>query len=613
MKAHYRLELSVQQLHDLKAREVSPFVAGGCEIVINFLQFPEIAVTPQVPEGMTTDGGIAYNTSNTADFEAEASRLEPTLPTQCRCSLKSARHIQWECPCPLDAQGGNLRSYAMTNTQTGETVGYAHMSCRVYAVVAESAVPVPGPAPVAVPVPAAPATTTTNVAPQLASVGGGKPYIVRVVVDDSKAGKRGGQKSSSVNTAAPESFLYTLQYDVAYQLQSTSEFLATTLRHDGSRLGAAALTDKGKLLMSKIDHCVERIVRLSNIILQVANQLIEDNPAPGQTGTTRDLPLSKEEKESAAHLKRNPVNKLPTPRESSVAHFLTYNVLFQLQCIGSNLYYITAVYHDALEVSMAAIPKQHAEFCAGLAGEVQQLTRQVNIMIQSALDGKLGALPAAEACSSPGKRRTKSKSKSGQRGKKGTYSTIRSRESSYSSGFSSSSSSSSRSSAAVRSPSRMPAPFAVKGSFVVGQSIGSASLTPMQSTQFHPHHSPPPFAPVPPPATQHTEAPLATPPPPPYSPPSSSMAPFLATPLPQAPPASPPPPAPTVIPPLLATSLVAPQKYSLALPVMAARPPPPSVPQFPVSTVQAPVPATPSVVLAPAPLPVPLPIPIPRF
>ncbi|KPA86403.1 hypothetical protein ABB37_00582 [Leptomonas pyrrhocoris] len=332
----------------------------------------------------------------------------------------------------------------------GETLGYVEMSC---VVVSFAPFQQPSPLPVASshqmpstpyasrPADAAAATPSPLRPPPSASPdtrkpavesGQGKPYIVRVVVGESDRKRRGGgfdrregedddigsrevapahngaggggRRSSpvrrvSANTASRESLLYVLQYDVAYQLQSLSETTAAVLQREHPVLTSTPLPSDGEdgtvnisKLTKSIDRSVAQMVKLANIVLQVVNQLIANNPAPPRTGASREI-------KEMARQKRNPVNKLPVPADGSVGHYLQYSVLYQLQCLGTNLAYVTLAYRDVLETPLSAIPKQHADFCFSLGDEVQHLTKLLNIFIQSTVDGTLGlsASPSAEA------------------------------------------------------------------------------------------------------------------------------------------------------------------------------------------------------------------------
>ncbi|KPI83200.1 hypothetical protein ABL78_7780 [Leptomonas seymouri] len=333
----------------------------------------------------------------------------------------------------------------------GETLGYAEMSCAVFSLAPPrqlspppvapsqqmptwSHAPPPATAAAAAAVPASllppPATSPDTHKPNLESEQG-KPYIVRVVVGESDRRRRGarlgrrdsegddersrevapahgdasggGRHSSpvrrvSANTASKESLLYVLQYDVAYQLQSLSETTAAVLLREHTVLTNTPLSSGGKgdgvnieKLTKSIDRSVAQMVKLSNIVLQVANQLIDNSPAPPRTGASREV-------NGMAQQKRNPVNKLPIPADGSVGHYLQYDVLYQLQCLGTSLAYVTLAYRDTLETPLSAIPQQHAEFCLSLGDEVQKLTRLLNILIQSSVDGTLGlAAPASTA------------------------------------------------------------------------------------------------------------------------------------------------------------------------------------------------------------------------
>ncbi|CCW61446.1 unnamed protein product [Phytomonas sp. EM1] len=272
---------------------------------------------------------------------------------------------------------------AIKDQVSGKTIGHAQMACRVLTkdVLNERRSRNP----------------SGHESTALSSVQS-KPYIIRVVVDrvedktpaqdmvkykpPSDAKNPSHRRQSDVERKDKANTLwYTLQYNVAYQLQSISEFIATTLKHEHERLNKVQLSSNSKELEVGIAKSVEYTIKLSNIILQISNQLAEDG---NTSSSTRDLP-----REVETVLKRNPVNKLPVPSKGSVAHFAMYDILFQLQCVGANLSYVTLAYRKALEIPLDTLSKQHQKFCYELDHTIQLLNRQLNILIQSAVDGRL--------------------------------------------------------------------------------------------------------------------------------------------------------------------------------------------------------------------------------
>jgi lambda repressor-like predicted transcriptional regulator len=380
------------------------------------------------------------------------------LSNESKSNVLTSARWSCPCTLLLTQNGGTStmqRTYAncVIRSAAGEPVGYAEMSCVVIPLAPPSA-PSPPPAAPAlqqqmlVASSASPhvasTTATTSASPlpppqqQLSASSPatqktsqeseqGKPYIVRVVVGESDRKRRGGCHDRQgkddddesiqegvalthngagshcgsplhrvpINIANEESLLYVLQYDVAYQLQSLSETIAAALQREHPVLSGTSLAGESKdggLSISKltktIDHTVAQMVRLANIVLQVANQLIDGSPAPARAGTSREV-------KDMARQKRNPVNKLPTPADGSVGHYLQYDVLYQLQCLGTNLTYVTLAYRDVLDTPLSAIPKQHADFCLDLGDGVQRLTKLLNILIQSSVDGAFGPASAA--------------------------------------------------------------------------------------------------------------------------------------------------------------------------------------------------------------------------
>ncbi|KAG5492769.1 hypothetical protein JKF63_01349 [Porcisia hertigi] len=442
----YLLEVAVKRVYGLNPLIAS--LASKIVVEVRFLDFPFITVHPQK---YAVGDTVTYNVCHKADFRMKSEQAVATFPVTCQCQLVTVDSgavpgtARWSCPCPLVPQSDaaaepSLRTYAnyVIRNAAGETVGYADMNCRVLSQDVLSTAPVQAPAPVPVYVPtrqasvrpppiAAPPTSAPEPSRETQAEPG-KPYILRVIVSEndrhrrpsqparcdnlqgasrapeataathaSSNGRGQQQRPLSANTAERGTLLHLLQYDVAYQLQSLSETVAAALQreHDvltriplkGSDRSGSVRTAK---LTKSIDQHVASIVRLANIILQVANQLVDNSPAPPHTGTSRKL-------KDMAQQKRNPVNKLPLPANGSVGHYLMYDVLYQLQCLGTNLSYMTVAYRVALDTSLSSIPAQHVEYCDALAHDIQHLTKRVNILIQSSIDGTLSTatLPVA--------------------------------------------------------------------------------------------------------------------------------------------------------------------------------------------------------------------------
>ncbi|CAD2216684.1 hypothetical protein AGDE_12796 [Angomonas deanei] len=162
---------------------------------------------------------------------------------------------------------------------------------------------------------------------------------------------------------------------------SFSETLSALIRREYKRLNSVGCGKRSKSLRASISRGIERITRVANIVLQVANQLIENSEDPEVLGVARKI--SDNEK-----IRKNPVNKLPTIEDGSVNYFLAYEVLFQLQMLGTNISYIVSAYRKALEIPLKDLPDQHVAFCRELCDEVQGVTKEVNVLVQSAIDGR---------------------------------------------------------------------------------------------------------------------------------------------------------------------------------------------------------------------------------
>ncbi|KAG5466389.1 hypothetical protein LSCM4_01539 [Leishmania orientalis] len=623
----YRLEVAVRRVYGL-----APLIASTSSKIIvevRFLDFPPIMVHPQ---GYAVGDAVTYNICHKADFRMSSEQAATSFPAMCQCQLVSlnegavAGAARWLCPCSLVPQPdaaaqASQRTYAIyvISNAAGETVGYADMSCRVLSQDAPSTAPaqaiapapvyVPAPHPSVTPLPVAAPPASAPEASRGTSADVGKPYIVRVVVGESDRRHRSNQptrwdgvqdasrgdaattarasvsdrdhppRRMPVNTAEKGSLLHLLQYDVAYQLQSLSETVAAALHreHDvltrtplkGSDKSGAVSTSR---LTESIDHHVTSIVRVANIILQVANQLVDNSPAPPRIGATREV-------KEMSRQRRNPVNKLPLPAEGSVGHYLQYDVLYQLQCLGTNLSYMTVAYRAALDIPLSSIPAQHVEYCNELGHAIQHLTKHLNILVQSSVDGTLSSAAPSVA---PGpvtrsrcRKRRESNSQSAPRA------ATPQRAADTSTGITKSLSSSSYSSfSSTRSTS---------SSSTSSSSFSSSSLT-RSATQVSPAQAPttvstlpnpPPAVPsprasspsLPPPpsyatpaaaTTKQTSPSPATPPPPPYTAVSPSAQ-STATPLP-APPKSQARPSPSNSTGLLSTSTAELQENQLVSP-----------------------------------------------
>lgn len=551
MKNTYCLEVAIRRLHGLPASPtIDPAAAWGGPIVVQFLDFPGIIITPQPSAPNRNDnrtaapeepGSVAYNICHTAVFTQEATVLEGQLPTNCTCFFRNSPKKQWLCPCPLTPSKPApphllFVTCVARHTDTGAATGQIDMYCCVYPSgdSGTSAVASYSPAGAAVPTNNT-ATPPMQLVPQSTVA---KPYIVRVVIDGQHEGRarkqrttgspttlqqlregvqhpRGSLSSSCLPCADESTFLYVLQYDIAYQLQSTSEFLATTLKHEGNQLGAVTLKRRNNDLTMSIDKHVKRIIRLANIVLQIANQLLcSRGTFTAGTGTTRRL-------DGEEVFKRQPVNKLHMPKEGTVAHYAMYDVLFQIQCVGANLAYTVAAHRKALEVPLHTLPPEHVAFCRQLENEVQLLTRKVNIMIQTAMAGRVrggsSQVPPAAAVELKNKKKAHSPISSRSSTRTAVHSSLTSNQSS---SYSSRRSGRSRRSSSSDEKSSRPS----------GSSISSHPLSSPRGVPPSPRRvvTPRSVAPPPPPPSR-PRSPVPTP----VVPISTATAPLSASPTPQ--------------------------------------------------------------------------------
>ncbi|KAG5466930.1 hypothetical protein LSCM1_01107 [Leishmania martiniquensis] len=585
----YRLEVAVRRVYGL-----TPLIASAPSKIIvevRFLDFPPIMVHPH---GYAVGDAVTYNVCHKADFRMSSEQAATSFPAMCQCQLVSlnegavAGAARWLCPCSLVPQPDaaaqtSPRTYAIyvISNAAGETVGYADMSCRVFLQDAPPTVLTQAPAsgPVYMPAPEQEVTPVAVAAPPTcvpeASMGAradmGKPYIVRVVVGESDRHRRSNQahhgdrmqeasrgdeataihasvsdrghppRRVTANTAEKGSLLHLLQYDVAYQLQSLSETVAAALHreHDvltrtplkGPDKSSAVSTSK---LAESINHHVANIVKVANIVLQVANQLVDNSPAPPRIGTSRQV-------KDMARQRRNPVNKLPVPAEGSVGHFLQYDVLYQLQCLGTNLSYMTIAYRAALDIPLSSIPAQHIEYCNELGHAIQHLTKHIHILVQSSVDGILSSTAPGPVAQRKSSKRREANSQSAsqaatpQRAADMHTDVAKSSSSSSYSSFSSSRSTSSSSTSSSSSLNRPATPASPAQPRAAVSTL--ANPPPAVSSPRSPSPSLPPpssYAMTASTTMKQTSPPPATAPPPPYTPVSTSAQP-TATPLPEPP------------------------------------------------------------------------------
>ncbi|RNF07922.1 hypothetical protein TraAM80_03070, partial [Trypanosoma rangeli] len=430
----FRLEIAVKRLHSL----VNMSSSARIVFAVRFSSFPEIFLRPQTGGG----GGVVerapagdfilsltYNVCHKAEFYLNDDEYRKIFPAQCVCRVydEGQPHapVSWVCPCPLStvqvAAGRQHSNYAMCDS-AGKTMGFAEMSCRVVPMdeAMLSTAVVPGAtASSAVSRQASLPVATSNLTVN------GKPYVIRVILDGADGERRkkrmhkmtrGGHRDSSPakltssgagavvegtlpqkeaekslrgrplasthesnrrgskSTVKKKTFFHVLQYGVAYQIQSNCGTLYATLKREFTLLDAVAVDEKSKPITDKLDCVVQQILKSANIVIQLANQLAESSGMDYTSASVEDSS------------RRNPVNKLPIPREGSVAHFLMYHVLFQLQCLGTNLCHLTTAYRQPLEVRLSTLHRQHVKYIKYLCIEVQELTTRINIIVQSTID-----------------------------------------------------------------------------------------------------------------------------------------------------------------------------------------------------------------------------------
>ncbi|PBJ73244.1 hypothetical protein BCY84_14116 [Trypanosoma cruzi cruzi] len=433
-RRRYRLEIAVKRLHGL----VNMSSSARIIFVVRFSSFPEIFIRPHISGGggvflrsSTGDGilSLTYNVCHKAEFCLNDDECREMFPAQCVCRMydegQRQASVSWVCPCPVltaqAAEGRRHGNYAMCDS-AGKTMGFAEMSCRVVLIDERMFSSSVDPGAIAAPVISGPAPPFT---PSAKLTVNGKPFVIRVVLDgtDVREGNKrrhrrkqdghqdsppekspssgaviaveststqrneekrtgdcrlenadGFDQTKRGSTAKKKTLLYILEYEVACQIQSNCKMLYATLRREFTPLDAVNVNAKTKPMTEKADCVVQRILQSANVVIQLADQLAESS---GQEHTSTPV---------EAHGRRQPVNELPLPREGSVAHFLTYQVLFQLQCLGMNLHHVTTLYCRALDVRVSTLHSQHVKFIKRLCADVQELTKCINIIVQSTID-----------------------------------------------------------------------------------------------------------------------------------------------------------------------------------------------------------------------------------
>lgn len=242
------------------------------------------------------------------------------------------------------------------------------------------------------------------------------PYVVKVTVDGAGSGgndhrSSSGGRSAAVadskraSTARRKTLLFAMQYDVLYQLRSDAATLHGTLRREHERLDTVGAPSTHPALL-RLGSTVQRIVRLTNIAVQLCVQIAGGGSGSASEGSVPDPALLQP-------------NALPAPKDGSVSHFLTYEVLYQLQALAAAVQgavaggaggpfgaaaatspsasvSASAAVRARLEVPLSSLHRQHARFVRRLAAEVATLTRGINIVVQATVDGHIGTRAALE-------------------------------------------------------------------------------------------------------------------------------------------------------------------------------------------------------------------------
>nr|CCC93086.1 unnamed protein product [Trypanosoma congolense IL3000] len=449
----YRLEIAVRKIYDLKHVSSSARIVFSVQLPhfpVIFIQ-PQIRGNESIVE-FSPEGdrvlSVSYNVCHKAEFSISNSDCRRMFPTQCSCRLYDEAlspptaedsALLWLCPCPFvehhNAQPFRGAHFEMRATD-GRVMGTAIMSCRIVPVDCVAVAPA-----------ASSAAFTVSAPTMLTGSSGliaidGRPYIIRVIIDRrlfshkdrkemsnrvgrrSSIGKQPERCSNSLTVVGPaavsappsyeegevlhretfqavvgddlnvsktsqkgedsavseerNTFLYFLQYNVAYQISSVCRLLHSTLKREFAALNAVVIDNMMSHTTDTIDNHTQDVLKLANIMFQVANKLVTSGGI-----NSADMTASEE----ACH---NPVNKLPTPSSGSAVHFLVNRVLYQLQCVGANLCHMTSTYPKLLRVPLSTMDPEHVKFLTDLASHINELTKLVNIFVQSTIDGSFG-------------------------------------------------------------------------------------------------------------------------------------------------------------------------------------------------------------------------------
>ena len=185
----------------------------------------------------------------------------------------------------------------------------------------------------------------------------------------SKAPPAGAPKVTPVSKKL--TLLHLLQYDIVYQLKSAADTLRRILVQ--SKL-VGLPTPTTSVLLRALCKNVRRIIRGVNIVMQ----LVESVPRGGVA-----------EKGEGREAVAVPPIPLPIPPKRSVAEFLQFEVLYQLQGVAQQAAMILEDRARHLDFPLATLPEQHQKVFTTTARETQKLSRNINVCVQAALDGAL--------------------------------------------------------------------------------------------------------------------------------------------------------------------------------------------------------------------------------
>ena len=191
-----------------------------------------------------------------------------------------------------------------------------------------------------------------------------RPVVVRVVSNSNSKPRHG---SFNPNVAKRHTLLHVLHYDIHCQLSSICDHVLSILKRDCTKLEQVAVP-KGNSLIQNVEKTVTSIVRSINIVVQLIRDMV-----PEATSSSATRP-----------------NKLSTPKQDSMAQFLQFEVLYQLQSLANLLHDLVVGAREQLEMPLSSFHRQHQKVFRTLAKEVGGMSRLVNIIAQAAADGLFG-------------------------------------------------------------------------------------------------------------------------------------------------------------------------------------------------------------------------------